>query len=80
VRSENRCALRLPYVNGFRRSWTSLKHILDVHRHVPKEDLQKVFENKIKRVQAWISLPTLFVSAQRLSERTVFKLLAPEFF
>jgi hypothetical protein len=45
-------------------------------RNILQADLQKVFSNKIKRVQAcmngrrsWTSLPTPFVSAQRLSER-----------
>jgi hypothetical protein len=44
-------------------------------RNISQADLQKVFANKIKRVQAyrrsWTSLPTPFISAQRLSERTV---------
>ena len=45
-------------------------------RNISQADLQKVFENKTKRVQACIDarahhFPTPFVSAQRLFERTV---------
>jgi hypothetical protein len=45
-------------------------------RNISEADLQKVIANKIKRVSAYIEarghhFPTPFLSAQRLSERTV---------
>jgi hypothetical protein len=47
-----------------------------VHSDFPNTDLQKVFENKVKRVQACIDarghhFQHLFLSTQRFSERTV---------
>jgi hypothetical protein len=71
--SESRCALRRRLGAG-----SGLYRYLYVHSNLPKAYLQKVFPNKIKRVQAcilrrrsWTSLPPPFIRAQRLSERTV---------
>jgi hypothetical protein len=70
--------LRKSAVNRDRpRTLNELKTAITAYiRNISKADLQKVFANKIKRVQAldrrsWTSLPTPFTSAQRLSERTV---------
>jgi hypothetical protein len=61
VRSESRCALRLRYVAKsavYRerpRMLNELKTAITAFiRNVSQEDLQKVFANKIKRVQACI--------------------------
>jgi hypothetical protein len=53
------------------------QHLLQVHSDFPTTDLQKVFSNKIKRVQACIEAPGhhfqhLLIRAQRLSEGTVY--------
>ena len=79
VRSESRCALT---VRRFGcqcrpRTLSELKTAIPAYiRNISQEDLQQVFANKIKRVQAcirrsWTSLPTPFTRAQRFSERTV---------
>jgi hypothetical protein len=58
VRSESRCALRLRYVDLVQTSIDArgyyVQHLSYVHSDVPNADLQKVFANKIKRVQACI--------------------------
>jgi hypothetical protein len=58
VRSEIRYALRLRYVDlvqAYIRPWTSLPPTsIRAHNDSPNADLQKVFANKIKRIQACI--------------------------
>ena len=59
------------------RKLNELKTTINAYiRNIAQADLQNVFANKIKRVQAcrrsWTSLPTPFISAQRLSEHPVF--------
>jgi hypothetical protein len=53
------------------------QHLLKVHSNFPNVDLQKLFANKIKQVQACIDprghhFQHFFISAQRLSELTVY--------
>jgi hypothetical protein len=58
VRSESRCALRLRYVDlvvSIDARGHHFHHVLQVHSEIPNADLQKVFANKIKRVQACIN-------------------------
>jgi hypothetical protein len=58
VRSESRCALRLRYVDlvvSIEARFNELKTAITACiRNISKADLQKVFANKIKRVQACI--------------------------
>jgi hypothetical protein len=57
VRSESRCAFRLRHVDSV-VSIDAREHrfqqILYVHSGLPNADVQKMFPNKIKRVQACI--------------------------
>jgi hypothetical protein len=58
VRSESRCALRLRYsavYSDLPRTLNELKTAITAHiRNISQADLQKLFVNKIKRVQACI--------------------------
>jgi hypothetical protein len=79
-KAESRCALRLRHSAVYRDhplSLNGLKTAITAYiRNISQADLQKVFANKIKRVQARIDargyhFQRLFISAQRLSERAV---------
>jgi hypothetical protein len=60
VPSENRCALRLRYVDLVQAYIDAgghhFQHLLLVQSDFPNADLQKMFANKIKRVQACIDV------------------------
>jgi hypothetical protein len=80
VHSESLCALRLRYSAVYcdrPRTFNELRTAITAYiRNISQENLQKVFANKIKLVQARIDargrhIQAPFTSAQRLSERTV---------
>jgi hypothetical protein len=58
TRSESRCALRIPYSAVSRnnpRTLNELKTIITAYiRNISQSDLQKVFANEIKRIQACV--------------------------